>query len=85
MVIGAAPDAHEREVRLLVAAAPADGPEVVDLEAGAAVTAGPAALPIAQSHAAHDLGRQRGAGSSTGRAGPRLVDKDGLDLAPHAK
>src|SRR5688500_4991570 len=61
VVVGAAADADEREVRWVVAATPAEGPEVVHLESGTAVAARPAALGVAEAHTTHDLGCQRGA------------------------
>ena len=47
---------HRGEVRQLVAATPRAGPEVVDVQSVADLTARDPAMPIAQEHRTGDLG-----------------------------
>src|SRR5262249_30580089 len=80
VMTGATPDAQQRRVRLVIAPAPADRPEVMHLQAGAPVTTRPAALPVTKPNTAHDLGRQRAPGPDPRHGYGDIVDEDRFDL-----
>ena len=80
VVVGAAAGTHRGEVGDVVGATPAAGPEVVDLQSVVAGAAGPAAVPVAQQHRAHDLGGQHRPDPSGGDPGAVIVDEDRFDV-----